>query len=124
MELYDAQKKITLRPCSSPASFPGEVPIRASLVGSKITDFNLMTRRGLFSHTLQHRHLAGQEQIAPLADNLLIWCNTGTLDYNTMDGSLSGSLRTDQGLLVTNLATPLKLRATHACLYIAEIHAS
>jgi environmental stress-induced protein Ves len=43
---------VILAPGSPPASFPGDVPTSARLIGGPITDLNVMTRRGRFSHRL------------------------------------------------------------------------
>jgi uncharacterized protein len=51
---------VTLTTTSAPLAFPGDVPITATLVGGPIRDFNVMTRRGRFDHTvLRHDLKAG-----------------------------------------------------------------
>jgi len=42
-----------LRPLECPLVFPGEASIRARLVDGPTRDFNVMTRRSLYSHTLE-----------------------------------------------------------------------
>ncbi len=41
-----------LRSLENPLVFPGEAPIRARLLDGPTRDFNVMTRRSLYSHTL------------------------------------------------------------------------
>jgi uncharacterized protein len=43
---------VTLSSGSEPVSFPGDTPTSAHLTGGEITDLNVMTRRGRFSHRL------------------------------------------------------------------------
>ncbi|MCV3738261.1 HutD family protein [Rhizobium sp. TRM96647] len=42
-----------LMPECTPLAFPADVPTSARLTGGAITDLNVMTRRGLFRHTLR-----------------------------------------------------------------------
>ena len=51
-----------LRPLESPLVFPGEAPIRARLLDGPTRDFNVMTRRTLYSHTLA-MHAPGESLI-------------------------------------------------------------
>jgi environmental stress-induced protein Ves len=46
-----------LTPESKPLAFPADAPTSARLTGGTITDLNVMTRRGIFTHTLV-RHTA------------------------------------------------------------------
>ena len=43
---------VTLSTESDPVSFPGDTPTSARLMAGEITDLNVMTRRGRFSHRL------------------------------------------------------------------------
>jgi uncharacterized protein len=43
---------VTVEPGSDPIRFPGDIPTSARLVAGEITDLNVMTRRGRFSHRL------------------------------------------------------------------------
>lgn len=49
---FSAGTTSILRPLESPLFFPGEAPIRARLLDGPTRDFNVMTRRSLYSHTL------------------------------------------------------------------------
>ena len=48
-----------LVPGSTPLAFPADAPTTARLPGGPITDLNVMTRRGVFSHTLVHHAAEG-----------------------------------------------------------------
>ena len=51
MELtIGGQAPVVLGHASEPLSFPGDVPTTARLLAGDITDLNVMTRRGQFSH--------------------------------------------------------------------------
>jgi len=50
---------VTLTPSSAPLSFPADVPTSAQLVGGPITDLNVMTRRGHFTHRVERHHVSG-----------------------------------------------------------------
>lgn len=52
-----AEPQVTLRTGGEPLAFPGDVPARARLLGGPTRDFNVMTRRGVFEHTLSIRTL-------------------------------------------------------------------
>ena len=54
-----------LTPASAPLAFPADAPTAARLTGGPVTDLNVMTRRGVFRHTLA-RHVA--EGALPLPD--------------------------------------------------------
>ncbi|MDG4884247.1 HutD family protein [Mesorhizobium sp. WSM4884] len=54
-----------LTAASAPLSFPGDVRTGAALIGGPITDLNVMTRRGRFSHAVECLPLQGQMEILP-----------------------------------------------------------
>ena len=66
------------------AVFAGEAATHAELIDGPITDFNLMSRRGLCTHQLSH--WAGQATRALPKECALLYCAKG-----------SGTLVTDQG---------------------------
>lgn len=56
MALEFATGEVTpVRPLAGAAVFPGEAPIHARLLGGPTRDFNVMTRRELYAHTLSLR---------------------------------------------------------------------
>ena len=54
-----------LTAASAPLSFPGDMPTGATLIGSPITDLNVMTRRGRISHTVERLSVSGEVEIRP-----------------------------------------------------------
>ncbi|MGA0562291.1 HutD family protein [Ancylobacter sp. VNQ12] len=52
-------------PGGEPASFPGDAPTRATLLGGPIVDLNVMTRRGRYTHCLRCHSLSGRMMLAP-----------------------------------------------------------
>src|SRR5690606_23824998 len=55
------------------AVFRGEEAISAQLLGGPITDLNLMTRRGVWSHELRLVRLQGEQVLVNDAELLLLW---------------------------------------------------
>ncbi|MGK6317049.1 HutD/Ves family protein [Neorhizobium sp. DT-125] len=54
---------IALVPASEPCRFAADVPTGARLTGGPITDLNVMTRRGRFTHDVTRRICQGQVQV-------------------------------------------------------------
>lgn len=59
----DNQHPVLLIQEGPAVSFAGEAPISGGPVGGSVTDFNLMTRRGHYSHVLSRRRLAAGEPL-------------------------------------------------------------
>src|SRR5476651_2240827 len=59
IELDGESKRLVLRRADEPFSFAGESPYRASLIDGPIADFNVMTRRTRYSHSVRRHHHAG-----------------------------------------------------------------
>jgi uncharacterized protein len=51
------REPVTLTTASAPLSFPGDVAVNATLVDGPIRDFNVMTRRGRFTHKVTKHDL-------------------------------------------------------------------
>jgi environmental stress-induced protein Ves len=79
----EGQGSTTLTADGPPLAFPGDVATSSRLVAGPTRDFNVMTRRGVVSHTLRRQALAGSMvlECAP-ASSLLIYSIDGdvTLD--------------------------------------------
>lgn len=69
----------TVTPTSQPLAFPGDAPTTATLIDDKVTDLNIMTRRGRISHLMQRLVVAGRKVLASEADEMLVFCHSGTL---------------------------------------------
>lgn len=62
---------------SEPLSFPADVPTRADLIGGPVTDLNVMTRRGRFSHTVERLRVSAPVEITPGCGSALLFCWKG-----------------------------------------------
>ena len=63
----DGYSAITLDTTSPPFAFPGNVATTASLLDGPIVDFNVMTRRGRFTHVVERVMLARGESARGLS---------------------------------------------------------
>lgn len=76
---------LTLTGASAPHAFPADATAAARLVGGPITDLNVMTRRGLFTHRVEKLAVpadlsAGLSLRLPAtSDLLLLYCSHGSL---------------------------------------------
>ena len=66
---------VTLGETSAPYSFPGDAPVTATLRRGPITDLNVMTRRGRWTHTVERLPLT-EGQVLPAAGVLLAFART------------------------------------------------
>lgn len=66
-----------LSPQSQPCVFPGDVVTSAELVGGPVLDFNVMTRRGGFSHRVRRLELSGDTEIEAGQGALLLFVASG-----------------------------------------------
>lgn len=74
----DGRKPVILTPASAPLSFPGNVPVNAMLVDGAIRDFNVMTRRGRYSHKVtKHDLRAGSVHLPEGGTRLIVALESG-----------------------------------------------
>lgn len=100
-------------PGGEPASFPGDAPTRATLLGGPIVDLNVMTRRGRWAHRLSRHTLAGEVTLAPERGVMLILALTPGL---TIGAETLGRL----DALVSD--APVRVEAqTAAAFYLVEL---
>ncbi|KQU65908.1 HutD-family protein [Aminobacter sp. DSM 101952] len=59
-----AAPPVTLSPTSAPYVFPGDVSTEATLIDGPVLDFNVMTRRGRISHSVQRLEFAEPTRVA------------------------------------------------------------
>lgn len=90
-----------LTPASQPLSFPADAPTTARLTGGPVTDLNVMTRRGHFSHTLS-RHAVNGGLTLPAASGTRLLMALDTLGVATSAG-LTGLQPLDALLLDADL---------------------
>ncbi len=84
------------------AVFRGEEAISAQLLGGPITDLNLMTRRGVWSHELRLVRLQGEQVLVNDAELLLLWnAAPEALHYQLPEGGQQ-VLAAHSGVLLEN----------------------
>jgi hypothetical protein len=72
----DGGAPITLLTQSEPLSFPGDVATGAALVNGRVTDLNVMTRRGRFQHRVERLDFSGSVDMKVDATVTLLVCVT------------------------------------------------
>jgi environmental stress-induced protein Ves len=85
-----AGEPIIMAPGAAPARFAGDVPTSARLISGAITDLNVMTRRGRFSHRLIHVKHTTSYDCSGAADVALVL---------SLDGRTAVSSGDDEALL-------------------------
>ena len=74
-----------LKPETTPLAFPADAPTTARLTGGPITDLNVMTRRGVFRHTLV-RHVADGSKVLPASSGERLLLALEPLGVSTAEG--------------------------------------
>ncbi|MGY5779995.1 HutD/Ves family protein [Rhizobium sp. LEGMi135b] len=62
---------------SEPLPFAADAPTSATLIDGTITDLNVMTRRGRFTHSVRRVSFDGTAKLAPRSGVTLILCHRG-----------------------------------------------
>ena len=84
--LIEERDTVRLTQASAPYAFPADTPTTARLVGGAITDLNVMTRRGRYTHVVE-RYL-GRRSLPANDTARLILCGTGRLRAEGNDGAI------------------------------------
>lgn len=79
---------IDLKVGSQPHSFPADKVTSAALLGAAITDLNVMTRRGRFSHQVSNRSVAAGE-IVTASESLVVAFALGQCTASNSEGDQS-----------------------------------
>jgi environmental stress-induced protein Ves len=109
---------------SAPFSFPADTPATARLVDGPVTDFNVMTRRRDWRHTVRRvRIKAGTIlPISSSATHTIIFCQSGVFEAH--GGTGVASLVTNATLWVEHGGEPWMLRSTEVgTVFVVEIEA-
>jgi uncharacterized protein len=64
---------------TDPFHFPADVAATARLLGGTVTDLNVMTRRQDYRHLVRRLPLHGRQVVATRADELAVFCCSGTV---------------------------------------------
>lgn len=111
-----------LCPGDPPLPFAGEDEVGAELLAGPVADFNLMTRRSLWRHSLQQLRLDGAQTLSHAADILLLYCQAGPVTVQLPDAA-AHDLDEGQGLLLEGEHSELRLSgAAGALLYIGQLY--
>lgn len=73
----EGRKPERLTQASAPFSFPADAPTSATLIGGTITDLNVMTRRGRFTHSVQRLSIDGTVALPTRGGQTLVLCHRG-----------------------------------------------
>ena len=73
---------VRLTPTGKPHPFPGDVAASAKLIAGPVVDFNVMTRWGRWTHSVDNLSIDGTQLLPVAADVCIIFCRSGqiTLD--------------------------------------------
>ncbi len=77
-----APKRLTQ--ASEPLSFVADAPTSATLIDGTITDLNVMTRRGRFTHSVRRVSVDGNSEVALGDGTTLVLCHRGNAKINGM----------------------------------------
>ncbi len=69
---------------SEPLSFPADAPTSATLIDGTITDLNVMTRRGRFTHLVRRFAIDGNGEVAFESGTILVLCHRGNAEIDGM----------------------------------------
>lgn len=72
---------------SEPLSFAADAKTHAQLIAGPITDLNVMTRRGKFSHAVVDMQVQGEYSAKVTTDNLFLFCASGELEVQLQASS-------------------------------------
>jgi uncharacterized protein len=75
----EGRKPVTLTEVSQPYSFPADVATKAELLGGPIVDLNVMTRRGVYGHTVSVCDLEEPIEVVLKSEATLLFCRSGRL---------------------------------------------
>ena len=78
---------VTLTGGDEPYAFPADVSTSASLIDGPVVDFNVMSRRAGFTHTVRRFELASATDIAIRGEAQLIFCARGQLQITDAAGT-------------------------------------
>lgn len=109
----------TLRRSDPPLAFAGELDVFARLLAGPTRDFNVMTRRGTFDHTLTRLELAGTHALASAGrETCLIYVEAGSAQLGPHALTQGHAALLDEPLAL--LDEPLALRG-HATLVLVTL---
>lgn len=117
----EGRSPVRLTGADAPLPFPADAPTSATLLGGTITDLNVMTRRGTFSHTVARLQLSGSARLRSDATVTLILCHQGDVTLTVGDrevrlSALDSAIAATPGDIHLSSAAPAEL-------FVVEIRA-
>ncbi len=104
-----------------PHSFPGDAPTSAKLLDGSITDLNVMTRRGSFSHRVTPVSLTGAKDIIVMSPVALLYCHAGSIEVEE-EFVASIPVAAGETLLIEGMPNGISMHAVEPSrLYLIEI---
>lgn len=79
-----------------PFPFPADSPTSAKLLGSAITDLNVMTRRGRFTHQVIRHQISGDTVLSLSGTTVLVFCGSGSVQAGEIQLEINDCLRFEQ----------------------------
>ncbi len=76
-----------------PFSFPADSPTSAKLLGSAITDLNVMTRRGRFTHQVSRHGVTEPVSLSLNGATVLVFCSKGAVQAGDTQLEVNDCLR-------------------------------
>ncbi|RAX41833.1 HutD/Ves family protein [Rhizobium tropici] len=73
-----------LTQASEPLAFAADAPTSATLIDGTITDLNVMTRRGRFTHSVRRVLVDGPSEVAFGDGTILVLCHRGNAEIDGM----------------------------------------
>jgi len=82
----EGETPVRMTPTSEPFAFPGDAATSARLIAGAVTDFNVMTRRGRWTHSVENLSMNGAHVLPVATEVLVIFCREGeiTLDKSSV----------------------------------------
>lgn len=103
---------------SAPLFFAADAHSSARLIGSAITDLNVMTRRGRFIHTVRRLPVGGTTLTQADGNPVLLFCAEGQVDL-TFAGKTAKLEQHDCAVFINCDALPLELKGKGTAYLIA-----
>jgi environmental stress-induced protein Ves len=112
---------VVLDAAAEPFSFPADAPTDSTLVGGSVTDLNVMTRRGSFTHSVRRLALSDAADIRSNAETVLLLCHRGQV---TLTGNSETVELAPLDCLILDGPAALRAEAgSQAVLFLIEIAA-
>jgi environmental stress-induced protein Ves len=91
----EGREPVLLTQDSDPLPFAADAPTSATLVDGVITDLNVMTRRGSFTHSVRRIGIDGRGELTLDSEMALVLCHRGHLDIGDRTLSAGDCLLVD-----------------------------